>query len=130
MKYRQNTKRAPVKLLSPAGLILIILMATVSNAFAACKVCLGHLGCEITSGECTEKRITDMLAEHQPASCLPAVIASSPSNYLLYDKVAAKAWLVEGTKKTPIAGSMTPDVLNRWISETGLRLESANRTKK
>lgn len=131
MKHPQNTQAAG-RLISPTAFILILVMqfAAVSNAFAACNVCLGHLGCEITSGDCSEKRITDMMANHQPASCVPAVIVSNPNNYLLYDKVAGKAWFVEGTKKTPIAGPMTPEVLNRWVRETGLRVESANRTKK
>ncbi len=134
MKHPQNTQAAG-RLISPTAFVLILVMqfAAVSNAFAHISICLGHLGCEITSGgSCTDKANVDMMAEHPPASCayVDAVIASSPNNYLLYDKVAAKAWLVEGTKKTPIKGQMTPDVLNRWSRETGLRVESANRTKK
>lgn len=43
---------------------------------------------------------------------MTGVVASGPNTYLLYDKVAAKAWLVEGAKKTPIGGPITPEVLN------------------
>ncbi len=131
MKHSQNTQ-ATGRLISPTAFVLILVMqfAAVSNAFAVCKICLHGLGCDITAGDCTDKDNTDMMANHKPSSCAPAVIVSNPNNYLLYDKAAAKAWLVEGTVKTPIKGQMTPDVLNRWSRETGLRVESANRTKK
>ncbi|MDD5333457.1 MAG: hypothetical protein PHS32_06900 [Rhodoferax sp.] len=131
MKHPQNTQAAG-RLISPTAFVLILVLqfAAVSNAFAKCKICLRGLGCEITAGTCTDKDNVDMMENHKPSSCREAVIAPNPNNYLLYDKAAAKAWFVEGTEKTPIRGQMTPDVLNRWSRETGLRVESANRTKK
>lgn len=131
LKNQQTTR----SFISRTALFIVALILTqfvvISNAFAVCRICLHGYGCGLQPGSCSDKVAVDLLKTHS-GSCQNKLVTntSNPNNYLLYDKTAAKAWLVEGTEKTPIDGPMSPDALSRWSRDTGLRIEPANRTKK